>query len=233
MKKLLLIAGLALTAVGFSTVAEAEVGPGPITVDGVQYPADRTTGGATHYETPTPNPKTASNSVHTWTGNGSGNLPCPGGIHWISNENVLTVSHCLADSGSTTTTTTEAPDESTTTTEAPDESTTTIEAPDESTTTIEAPDESVPEGLVGGDGGTVPDTVLDESDTVPEVPATVPDEATTQPTLVAGDSGAVPGSLPVTGARDALGVAIAALGLVLIGLAVVAMARRRENAELI
>ena len=54
-----------------------------------------------HFNTADTNPTSAyvtgrpDQATQTWTGNGSEKLPCPGGIHWISNKNNLTVSHCL------------------------------------------------------------------------------------------------------------------------------------------
>jgi len=71
-----------------------------LTVDGNDYQPSKVSGSAYHFETPDTNPSAASTSgirTQTWTGNGSDNLPCEGGIHWISNANVLTVSHCLGE----------------------------------------------------------------------------------------------------------------------------------------
>lgn len=110
--------------------------PGPITVDGVQYAATKVSGPTVHYETPDTNPQAASTERHTWTGNGAENLPCPYGIHWIDNANVLTISHCLP--GETTTTTT---DPTTTTTHA---TTTTTQATTTTTTQPNKCDENSP-----------------------------------------------------------------------------------------
>lgn len=92
----MLTGGLAFISAG---AVSAEEQPGPIVVDGTPYQPTQVSGPVWHYETPTPNPGSARVEVRDqdWTGNGSENLPCPDGIHWVSNESVLTVSHCLGD----------------------------------------------------------------------------------------------------------------------------------------
>lgn len=100
-------------------------------VDGVRHSPTKVSGPVRHYETPDTFPTEAFSDRHVWTGNGSEHLPCEGGIHWVDNRNVLTVSHCL-DPEPPTTTTTEPP--STTTTVPP--TTTTTEPPPSTTTTI-------------------------------------------------------------------------------------------------
>ena len=129
-----------------------------LTVDGVTYAPTKTVGeGPTyHFETPGANPQAAFTDRHTWSGHGSENLPCEGGIHWIDNENALTISHCLEVPTTTTTvpptTTTEPPTttttvpETTTTTEPPSttttqpETSTTTSAPPVTTTTTQPPE---------------------------------------------------------------------------------------------
>ena len=103
-----------LLALGLSTVTVGAATVGPIiNVDGVEYQASKVTpGGTVHFETPDTNPVAAFTVRNVWVGNGSKQLPCPGGIHWIDNKNVLTISNCLEEE---TTTTTEQ--ETTTTTE--------------------------------------------------------------------------------------------------------------------
>ena len=115
-----------------------------LVVDGVAYEPTKVSGPTFHYETPDSNPTEAYLTghvyEHVWAGNGSEHLPCEGGIHWIANKNVLTVSHCLESPSSTTTTvppsTTTSVMETTTTTESP--TTTTTQGPS-TTTTTEAP----------------------------------------------------------------------------------------------
>lgn len=161
-----------------------------LTVDGATYSPTKVVGsGPTyHFETPDANPQAASTSRHTWSGHGSENLPCEGGIHWIDNANVLTISHCLEVP--TTTTTTEPP--TTTTTEPP--TTTTTEPP---TTT------------------TVPETTTTTEP--PETTTTQPEESTTTsaPTVTTTTQ---PPELPLTGAGETLlalgliGMALVGLG---------------------
>jgi LPXTG-motif cell wall-anchored protein len=73
----------------------------------VTYDSYKHSGDAIHWETPVIDP---SDSVafpergQTWDGNGSRYLEgCETGLHWISNDNVLTLSHCLDNYESTTT----------------------------------------------------------------------------------------------------------------------------------
>lgn len=77
-----------------------------LTVDGVTYTPSKVVGNGptVHYYTPGTTPSVAYTERHTWTGNGSNNLPCDGRLHWIDNSNVLTISHCESETGSTTTT---------------------------------------------------------------------------------------------------------------------------------
>ncbi len=141
--------GIATAAAGFALVMGGLVGTGTaaagdtshtLVVNGASYASYKESGPAWHFNTPagiTPITASVAERNQTWTGNGSDNLPCANGIHWISNSNVLTISHCLEAPTTTTSapsTTAEIP---TTTTEAP---TTTTEAP---TTTTENDDECV------------------------------------------------------------------------------------------
>lgn len=106
-----------------------------LTVDGEVYSATKISGPTVHYETPDTSPEVAFTERNTWTGNGSEWLPCEGGIHWIDNENVLTISNCLEVPTTTTTiptTTSTSPTTSTTTTTVP--VTTTVTTPTTTTT---------------------------------------------------------------------------------------------------
>ncbi len=113
-----------------------------LTVDGVDYAPTKIVGNGptVHYFTPaTDTVGSAFTERHTWTGNGSGNLPCDGLVHWIDNANVLTISHCEESPGTTTTTiprtTTTTLPEVTTTTQVVTTTTTTVP----STTTTRPP----------------------------------------------------------------------------------------------
>lgn len=128
-----LVVGLLLF--GF-LVGRATATSGPtLNVDGVEYSPTKIVGnGETHhYETPDTNPTAAFTDRNTWTGNGSENLPCEGGIHWIDNKNVLTISNCLETETTTTTVETTTTTEAVTTT-TEEETTTTTEASTTSTT---------------------------------------------------------------------------------------------------
>lgn len=128
-----------------ATISVSALGTNPtITVDGQTYQATKVTpGGTIHFETPDTNPQVAFTDRHQWAGNGAEHLPCEAGIHWIDNDNLLTVSHCLEETESTTTTTvvettTTAPS---TTTTLPEQTTTTLAEttttdPESTTTTV-------------------------------------------------------------------------------------------------
>ena len=143
MKRRLLIAGavvLLALALSAGLVASSDASSDHVlNVDGTDYAPTKVVGSGptVHYETPDTNPAAAFSERHVWTGNGSENLPCEFGLHWIDNANVLTISNCLE--GRTTTTTTEP--EVTTTTEP--EVTTTI--PDVTTTVPEDTTTTVPD----------------------------------------------------------------------------------------
>jgi hypothetical protein len=153
MRKSLTMALLLATLMVASAGAALAVDAGPITVDGVQYAATKVSGPTVHYETPDVNPSAASTGHHTWVGNGSENLPCEDGIHWIDNANVLTISHCLEVPDETTTTVPE------TTTTVPETTTTTVAGatttvPEETTTTDPGgTTTSIPKMIETGDGG--------------------------------------------------------------------------------
>ena len=114
--KTFVLATAALLAAGAISVADSPVGASAtghtLVVNGASYESYQHSGAAIHWNTPTNtvgsasfnDPETGRNQV--WTGNGAEHLPCPGGIHWISNDSVLTISHCLDDPNPTTTTTT-------------------------------------------------------------------------------------------------------------------------------
>ena len=118
MKRIALTLGVALTLVG-GVAALAIVPAEPLAVsgstathvlyvDGTPYNSTQESGPVIHFET---GPIVGGEDVtfperdQVWEGNGSDNLPCEFGAHWVSNDNLLTLSHCL-----------EGPDESTTTT---------------------------------------------------------------------------------------------------------------------
>lgn len=202
MKRLLIAAAVVAGSVALM-LGPAAATPGQvITVDGKSYAATKVSGPTVHYETPGANPQSAYTDRHVWTGNGSENLPCEGGIHWIDNRNVLTVSHCLE-----TPTTTTSP--STTTTTVPRTTTTTTEPPSTTTTTQTSTTSS----------STTSTTVIGETTTT-----TDPQTTTTQP------PGCTPETcLPLTGMGDWLfPTALAGVGLMALGGAMVAGTYRRR-----
>lgn len=189
--------------------AFAVSGQPTITVDGQLFERTHQSGPTDHYETPTPNPVSAFTARHTWDGvHGAEHLPCVGGIHWIDNANLLTISHCL--DGSTTTTVPE-----TTTTTVP-ETTTTVP---ETTTTVPDTTTTVPETTT-----TVPDTTT----TVPETTTTTVSETTTtavpETTTTAAVTTTTQPTLPRTGANLAV---LAIIGISLIGMGVSALRTSR------
>lgn len=166
---------LLIAAIAFGTATYQ------LTVDGQTYEPTKVVGDynfpTVHYETPDTDPQEAAAwrdwYWQTWTGNGSDLLPCEFGIHWISNANVLTVSHCL-DAPTTTTTegttsTTSTP--TTTTTEPTTTTSTTTTLPSESTTTTVT---SIPTTT-----STVPVTTTEPTTTTTAPPA--PSTTTTTP----------------------------------------------------
>ena len=145
-----LIIGAALLLGGFGSLtfgstASADDTGHWINVDGIEYISYKHSGSAIHFNTPDTNPSSAYTATHTWSGNGSEHLPCPGGIHWINNDSNLIVSHCLPYETTTTTdpaTTTTTVDQSgpTTTTTVPATTTTTIFDQRGPTTTVTLPE---------------------------------------------------------------------------------------------
>lgn len=137
------LAGILLTTGAPAIALAQEVTEAPVeatgyflTVDGVTYQPSQESGPVRHYETPDVEPVEAFSDRHVWTGNGSELLPCPGGIHWIDNESLLTISHCLEVPPSTTTTTTTTEPPTTTTSTTVPETTTTTTVPETTTTTV-------------------------------------------------------------------------------------------------
>ena len=135
-----IIVAIAVAIVLVATAARADT---PIiVVDGAEYQATKVTpSGVWHFETPDVFPRAAATVRHVWQGNGNDHLPCEGGIHWIDNDNLLTISHCLEveEPPSTTTPPTTTPPPTTTTTSPPPSSTTTTTTPETSTTTSTVP----------------------------------------------------------------------------------------------
>ena len=135
--------GASLFAAGGASAEPVRGGPAPVLiVDGVEYlPTKVTPSGTRHYETPDVAPEAAAvpDRGQVWAGHGADHLPCLAGIHWISNGNLLTVSHCLEPEATTT-----VPEATSTTVVAvttPPVPTTVPEAP---TTTAPAPSSTLP-----------------------------------------------------------------------------------------
>ena len=151
-----LLGVVATVAIFLALTGPAQADSASLTVDGVTYSPTKSVGNGptNHYETPGANPSAAVSDRHEWTGNGSENLPCEGGIHWIDNANVLTISHCL---------------------DVPETSTVPPQSTVPETTTI-------PESTTVPETTTIPEATTEppESTTVPG-PTTVPPESTTIP----------------------------------------------------
>jgi cobalamin biosynthesis Mg chelatase CobN len=201
-----------------------------LNVDGNVYSPTQISGPTRHYETPDIDPTSAFSDRHVWTGNGSEHLPCPNGIHWIDNESVLTISHCL--DGSTTTTTAPSMTSSSmpstsssmattsstmaSTTTSVDQSTTST---DQSTTT--SVDQSTTSSADQSTTSTDPGT-----STTGQAPNT---DATVSPTVVTSAPGEVDDEeLPFTGFDSSVMVGLAVL-LTAVGAALLALTRRVEN----
>jgi len=179
-----------------------------IWVDGNPYEATKQSGPTLHFETPDTNPQAAYTERNVWQGNGSENLPCPGGIHWIDNKNVLTISNCLTAPETTTTpvpetTTTTLPNLTTTTTTP---STTTSTLPGSTTTTV------FRNCCLDPTCETVPTMCLPTT----TVPTTVPCDQTDPATC-----------LPVTGPTGLRLIGLLGVMFVVLGAAAVRYARRR------
>lgn len=136
MKRLALTAGVLLTLAA-GAVALAIVPAEPLAVsgstathvlyvDGTPYNHTQVSGPVIHFET---GPIVGGEDVtfperdQVWDGNGSDNLPCEFGAHWVSNENTLNLSHCL-----------EGPDDSTTSSSTTSSTTTSTTQPTVTTT---------------------------------------------------------------------------------------------------
>jgi len=214
---------LVVVAIMFATQAQATTPT--INVDGVEYQATQVSGPVWHFETPDVNPTAAFTDRNVWNGiNGAEWLPCEGGIHWIDNENLLTISHCLE--GGTTTTTS-----STTTTSTTLESTTTTTT--SSTTTTEATTTTTDPTTTTSSSTTIPkDTTTTTTILSTTLTTALPTTTTIAPTttsLVSETTTVVPVTpeLPKTGAP--IGVLFAAgLGLVILGSLAIRAAVRRD-----
>ena len=228
MRRYVLVVALFLLAMmAASYYAQASVAT--ITVDGVQYEASKYSGPTVHFETPDVQPVAAFTDRHVWSGNGSEHLPCEGGIHWIDNQNILTVSHCLeggTTTTSTSTTSTTKPTTSTTTssTTTTTEATTTTTDPTTTTTssTTTVPSTTTTSTLPGSATSTT-------SSTTTQAPATTAPPTTVTTTIVVTTTVPSPTpTLPNTGAP--LGVLFAAgFGLVLLGSLAIRATTDRRN----
>src|SRR5262245_57536248 len=79
-----------------------------IIVDGLPYPSYQESGDTWHFLSPGPTATSASvpERGQVWNGiNGANFLPCDGNIHWVSNQNLLTISACIHPVPTTTTST--------------------------------------------------------------------------------------------------------------------------------
>lgn len=181
--KLKLLAVVGLAAVGLAVPASGLVTAGDtghtLVVNGTPYDSYQHSGAAIHWETPGgATTATFAERSQTWnsvTGNGSSKLPCPFGIHWISNENVLTLSHCLDDPYPTSTTGAPTSTSTTTTSVAPSTSSTTSTTSSTSTTTStpSEPSTSAPTTTAPASTTTSPDpsTTTPPSSAPPSSPA--------------------------------------------------------------
>lgn len=194
LKRLTITGIIALIIFVLSGVAANATTP-ELNVDGTVYAPSQISGPTVHYETPDINPQAAFSDRHVWSGNGSEHLPCPAGIHWIDNKNVLTISHCLEGEPPSSTTTTVPPTTTTsssTTTTAPEVTTTTI-ASSTTTTTL--------------------DPTTTSSTSTPVTSSTVPTPC---------DETDPPTCLPHTGATETL-IALAVAGLLTVVLGAAAL----------
>lgn len=229
-RPLLFLVGLAIGA-GLYVAPKALADSHVLVVDGVSYTSTKETpGGTISWETSDTNPTSAlfaeRNQTWGYGGNGSDHLPCPYGIHWISNANVLTISNCLeappSTSTTSTTTTTIAPSTSTSTTST---TSTTTTLPATTTTVIESTSTSSP-------STTSPDTTstsstTSTSTTVPTSASTGPAPTTTAATSTSTSIAPVNQPLPKTGSREIISQLLIAAGALLIGWVVVYVARSK------
>lgn len=173
-----------------------------LTVDGVTYSPTQISGPTVHYETPDVNPQVAYTERHVWEGNGSDNLPCEYGIHWIDNKNLLTVSHCL---------------------EGPDETTTTTQPEPSTTTTTEPPTTTVPSSTSTTTMAEPTTTTTTEAETT-----TTTQTPSTTTTIPEGTTTTVP-ELPATGAGDLVPFAIAGVLAGTVGVGLLTGVGRKED----
>lgn len=102
MKRLLT---LALAATVLAWPAHTGASGHQLVVDGTAYDSTKEAGASIHWETyGDPQHAVFAERDQEWYpgDNGSEHIPCDYGIHWISNDNVLTISHCLEAPPSTT-----------------------------------------------------------------------------------------------------------------------------------
>lgn len=215
-----LCAVVTMAAVGSGGVSAGDTDH-TIVVDGTAYSSYKESGAAWHFNTPHSNPTSASvaERQQTWTGHGSEHLPCANGIHWISNSNVLTISHCLEGTDTTEPPQTTEPPETTapettqpeTTISVTTEPETTLAqttAPPTTATATTAVAQTSPPTAVAGVFGTAP-----------------PDPVTTPPQVLGASSPDPEQALPTTGWNNMAASFIAAL-LLLLGGAAIAVSRR-------
>jgi hypothetical protein len=184
-------------------------------VDGSTYQSYKESGSAIHWNTPDVNPTSASfpERQQIWIGNsGSEHLPCEGGVHWISTENVLTVSHGLETPDTTTTTSTNVP-----TTTIEQTTTTTIT---ETTTTVPGTNTTVPSSTTTTPEQTttipVPTTTVSASTTTEPVSTTIADTTTTAVVVETTISKKLPETgLDSTGKSLLLGMMFVCVGILL------------------
>jgi LPXTG-motif cell wall-anchored protein len=208
MAAILVVAAGGFTSLAASGGAGASDGDHVLNVAGASVNSYKHSGSAIHWETRVigrSESVTYEERQQTWTGNGSEHLEdCEGGLHWISNENVLTISHCLDDDETTTTSTEPEQETTTTSTEPGQETTTTSTEPGQETTTTAA--------------GVVPTSTEKVASNPPAAPVQAP---TTQATAV--DPATV--ELPSTGSSS-WAMALMALAALLGGTGLVRLSRR-------
>lgn len=199
--------------------------PHTLVVDGTPYAHTHTAGPTVHWETPTQHPTTASYEARgqVWQGHGAEHLPCAGGVHWVSNENVLVVSHCLG-AGDTTTTVQPTTTAGETTTTAGESTSTSSTSPVTSTTRVQ-PTTTQAQATT---------TVQSETTTTFRIATTTPLPSTTGGHLnttekICGETGGAENtrcSLPATGTSTTDKIAMGAFLALIVGAAAVVAARR-------
>lgn len=211
MKRAALI--IAVVAAALTFVSTVDAGGHTLIVDGTSYDSTHEAGPTIHWETPGANPTSASFAERgqVWDGNGSEHLPCEHGVHWISNENTLNVSHCLE--GPEPSTTTLAPTTtSTTTTISTTSSPTTTSSLPATTTTVPATTSSTSSPATTSVPATtspsttaLPSTSTSPSTAAPTTVASGPTSTLSSPTTSAPPTSP---RLPVTGNGNWMAVAI-------------------------